>query len=689
MLQQPLDAARARPIVRERDGGYRVGVVLLAAFGLTAFASMQMHDLLSPFGVSALEWVLLALFALNFLWISAAASTAAIGAMVLLFASRRPAPAAALSTKSRTAIVFPIYNEDPAGVFGAAEAVLEELHAAGVSDRFECFFLSDTNNPERALAEEAVFNALREARPELTFHYRRRTINRVRKSGNIEDFVHRWGDRYDYMIVFDADSLMSADAICELVRRMDNQPATALIQTLPTLIRAQTLFARTQQFAMRAYGPIFGAGLSWWSGGAGNYWGHNAIIRVAAFAAHAGLPDLPGKAPLGGPILSHDFVEAALLRRAGWRVEIAWDIAGSYEQSPPTLADMMARDARWIQGNLQHIRVLGARGFDGLSRLHIASGVMGYGSSLLWALLLIVGIVLAAGEDPGLSYFSDDSPYPMWPVSDAGNGLSLALLTAVVVLAPKWLSLLLWTVGRLPGWSRSWRFPVGMFIELILSAVMAPVQMVSQTIGIVRTLLGHDGGWASQNREGGRFDWAGAFRLFLPHMAIAAAIGVCALVFDAPELVWTLPLALPLLAAAPTSFLVAQRLSPSSVLFQTMLIPEERTVPSVQIASEQARGRLVACDTASFQDAVQSEERSRSRRDLVDGHWPLGADDVHTPTGLVLARLEHALRDHRPVGALTPAERMAVLNNPRLARQLRKATKQTQSAPKEPEKAHA
>ncbi len=488
MLQQPLDAVRARPLVRERDGGYRVGVVLLAAFGLTAFASMQMHDLLSPFGVSALEWVLLALFALNFLWISAAASTAAIGAMVLLFARRRRAPAAELSTKSRTAIVFPIYNEDPAGVFGAAEAVLDELHAAGVCDRFECFFLSDTNNPERALAEEAVFNALREARPELTFHYRRRTINRVRKSGNIEDFVHRWGDRYDYMIVFDADSLMSADAICELVRRMDNQPATALIQTLPTLIRAQTLFARTQQFAMRAYGPIFGAGLSWWSGGAGNYWGHNAIIRVAAFAAHAGLPDLPGKAPLGGPILSHDFVEAALLRRAGWRVEIAWDIAGSYEQSPPTLADMMARDARWIQGNLQHIRVLGAHGFDGLSRLHIASGVMGYGSSLLWALLLIVGIVLAAGEDPGLSYFSDDSPYPMWPVSDAGNGLSLALLTAVVVLAPKWLSLLLWTAGRLPGWSRSWRFPVGMFIELLLSAVMAPVQMVSQTIGIVRTL---------------------------------------------------------------------------------------------------------------------------------------------------------------------------------------------------------
>src|SRR5690606_39026581 len=168
-----------------------------------------------------------------------------------------------------------------------------------------------------------------------------------------------------------------------------------LIQTVPSLVNAQTLMARSQQFAMRAYGQIFGTGLAWWSGGAGNFWGHNAIIRVAAFAAHAGLPELPGKGPLGGHILSHDFVEAALLRRAGWRVEIAPEIEGSYEESPPTLDDLVARDRRWAQGNLQHLKLIGARGLDPASRAHIFSGVMGYASALLWFSLILVSATLA------------------------------------------------------------------------------------------------------------------------------------------------------------------------------------------------------------------------------------------------------------------------------------------------------
>jgi membrane glycosyltransferase len=349
-------------------------------------------------------------------------------------------PASRHVSATHTALVIPIYNESAAKVIAGAEAIWDALREADSDEGFEIFFLSDTTDRDLALIEEAVVQDLLRRRPGEPFYYRRRKDNSHKKQGNIADFVTRWGGRYDYMVVLDADSIISPDGLIELVRRMDASPRTALIQTLPIIVGARTFSSRSQQLSLRVHGGLFGAGLSWWSGGAGNFWGHNAIIRIAPFARHASLPDLPGKAPLGGPILSHDFVEAALLRRAGWRVEIAGDIEGSYEEAPPTLVELAARDRRWAQGNIQQIQVMCAKGFDWLSRVHIGVGVMGYMSGLLWLGVIVMGVFIA-----GWAKFFDSETTSV--VTDPGAGFRLVLIMALVLTSPKWLALILWAAN--------------------------------------------------------------------------------------------------------------------------------------------------------------------------------------------------------------------------------------------------
>jgi membrane glycosyltransferase len=377
------------------------------------------------------------------------------------------------------------------------------------------------------------------------------------------------------MVVFDADSLMSAEAVTELVRRMDVSPRTALIQTLPAIVNAQTLFVRSQQFAMRAYGQIFGAGLAWWSGGAGNFWGHNAIIRVRAFAQHAGLPVLPGAAPLGGPIMSHDFVEAALLRRAGWRVEIAPEIAGSYEECPPTLADMEQRDRRWAQGSLQHLSLLGARGFDPVSRVHIVAGVMGYLSAPLWFALVAASVAFAWANGPA----TEDAPR-------IEGGAVLLVITGLVVFSPKLLALAVWAAGRLPGWPRHPRFILGVLIEAAISAATAPVMMVSQSAAVAATLLGRDAGWAAQRRaaEGAAAD----VNRYALHLAIGLVLGLAMLAHDAGHAAWSAPVALSLVFAGPLSAALSRAPRRRSLLWRAMSTPEDMAPPPVVRAAMRA-----------------------------------------------------------------------------------------------------
>jgi len=360
---------------------------------LTGYGAWEMYHVVSVSRTTLLQYVLLALFTLNFSWIALAFTSAVLGFFGLLF--NKGLPPRVETLKHRTVVVMPIYNESSARTFAALAAIRESVEATGLGSHFDYFIVSDTTNPDVWIAEERAFLALRRRLgPGARVYYRHRPKNHHRKAGNIADFVMRWGGHYEHMVVLDADSLMTGTCIVRLASAMEEDPDSGIIQSLPLIINRNTFFARLQQFAARVYGPVIATGLAMWSGRDGNYWGHNAIIRTRAFADHCGLPDLKGKPPFGGHVLSHDFVEAALIRRAGWSVYMLPDLTGSYEESPPSLIDVSVRDRRWAQGNLQHSRIIGAKGFVLPTRQHFATGIMGYLASPFWLMQLVVGILI-------------------------------------------------------------------------------------------------------------------------------------------------------------------------------------------------------------------------------------------------------------------------------------------------------
>mgnify|MGYP003649744792 CR=1 FL=1 len=340
---QPQDLRHAPEAPRQLPPDWAAGVirtcVILATLALTGIFTNEMYAVLAVAGLTSVEQVMLALFVVNIAWIALSAVSAFSGFAAL---GRRPSswPADGGETpmpRSRTAILIPAYNEDPARVFAAAAATAEGLAAAGAARTFDVYVLADTTDPDVWIAEEVAYRAvLRRKGPRSRIFYRRRLKNTERKSGNVADWVRRSGGAYPFFVCLDADSLMKVDTLLRLVATIENNPDLGLLQTVPMLANRNTVFARMQQFAGRVYGRVIAAGLASWTRSAGNYWGHNAVIRTRAFADCAGLPHLKGRPPFGGHILSHDFVEAALMRRAGWAIQMAPTLDGSYEESPPT-----------------------------------------------------------------------------------------------------------------------------------------------------------------------------------------------------------------------------------------------------------------------------------------------------------------------------------------------------------------
>jgi len=323
------------------------------------------------------------------------------------------------------------------------------------------------------------------------------------------------------MVVLDADSLMSGDSLLRLAAEMERRPRAGLIQTLPVIVNASTGFARLQQFANRLYGPLLGRGLAWWHGSESNYWGHNAIIRTRAFAEQAGLPKLAGRKPVGGEIMSHDFVEAALMRRGGWSVEIAPDLGGSYEESPPALSDHAVRDRRWCQGNLQHLGVLPARGLHPVSRLHLLTGIGAYLTSPLWLLFLVVGILIALqAQFIRPEYFPRDfALFPRWPAQDPVRAAWVFVGTMSLLFVPKLLALatMLADARRRRGFGGALRSLAGVLLETLVSGLMAPVTMLDQSVTVAATLSGRDVGWNVQRRGDGALPWAQVARHYAGH----------------------------------------------------------------------------------------------------------------------------------------------------------------------------
>src|SRR6185437_657095 len=380
--------------------GLRRLYILGGTMAMTAVATRMMWRVLSGNGISVLEACLLVLFVGLFAWIALSFASAVAGFLTAVFDRGyrlgidpdKPLP----TVHSRTALLMPTYNEDPRRLLAGLRAIYESVAATGQLQRFDFFVLSDTRREDIARAEEQVFAELRELVPDgrARLFYRRRGDNSARKAGNIADWVRRFGGAYPQMLILDADSLMTGDSIVRLVAGMEHNADVGLIQTLPSVIGGRTLFSRMQQFGGRVYGPVIARGVAWWHGAESNYWGHNAIIRTRAFADHAGLPELPGRKPFGGHVLSHDFVEAALMRRGGWAAHMVPYLGGSYEEAPPTLTDLLVRDRRWCQGNLQHGKVVGSRGLHWISRVHMLIGIGHYFTAPMWAMLMLIGIAI-------------------------------------------------------------------------------------------------------------------------------------------------------------------------------------------------------------------------------------------------------------------------------------------------------
>ena len=392
MADTPTNSVAAAPRLQR---GWRLFIFYSSAVLLTGLVSMLFADLLWRSGWSPSSTVLLVLFIILFLFIAIGAMHGVYGFFLRASGARRRITALDNYRDQKidgtsTAIVFPIYNENVVRAYEGLRATYESLERTGQLERFDFFILSDSTDPDKWVEEERRWHELiRDLDALGKIYYRRRLNNEGRKSGNVSDFLSAWGRRYRYFMVCDADSVMRGETLVDLVRLMEAHPTAGLIQTVPALVNADSPFGRIQQFANRLYAHIFIAGLNYWALDIGNYWGHNAIIRTEPFMQFCDLPQLPGRKPFGGQILSHDFVEAALLSRENWEVWFAYDLEGSYEEAPQTMIENARRDRRWCQGNLQHSLVLFAKGLRGVSRLHLALGICGYLSGPLWLLFLL------------------------------------------------------------------------------------------------------------------------------------------------------------------------------------------------------------------------------------------------------------------------------------------------------------
>ncbi len=487
-----------------------------------------------------------------------------------------------------TAIVMPIFNEDTSRIMEGLRVIYRSLEATGQLDAFDFFILSDTTNPNRWIEEESAWVALtRQLGARGRMFYRKRRVNLNKKAGNLADFCRRWGKRYRYMVVLDADSIMTGDAIVKLVRLMERNPGAGIIQTVPRLVNGETMFARLQQFASRLYGPIFAAGLNYWQQSEANYWGHNAIIRVAPFIEHCSLPELPGVEPFGGRILSHDYVEAALMRRAGWSVWLAVDLEGSYEECPGNLIDFAKRDRRWLQGNLQHAWLVTARGLHAANRLHLALGILAYLASPLWLAFLVVSTVIAwRYMDTGLVPLPVDSFARVLRLDFHAQALLLLFGTLGLLFLPKVLAL--FDLARRPGAAAGfggWTRVVGGAIsETAIFTLIAPVLMLFHSKFIVLTLAGRGVAWVAQRRGAdGDPEWREAILTHAGQTLTGLGWGALALWINPAFAAWLSPILLGLMTSIPVSLITGQMAQGAFVRRLGFFVTPEESSPPAEL----------------------------------------------------------------------------------------------------------
>ena len=607
------------------------------------------------------EGALLVVFALLTCWLAAGFWTAILGFFVLAAGGdrqliSRSAKADVIPAGARTAIVMPICNEDVHRVFAGLRATYESVMRSNALEHFDFFVLSDTANADVCVAELDAWNALREelgAESRLFYRHRRRRVKR--KSGNIDDFCRRWGVKYRYMVVLDADSVMTGECLTTLVRLMEARPDAGIIQTAPRAVGRDTLHARMQQFANQVYGPVFTAGLHYWQLGESHYWGHNAIIRLEPFMKYCVLAPLPGRGSLAGEILSHDFVEASLMRRAGYGVWIAYDLDGSFEETPPNLIDEVKRDRRWCHGNLMNARLMFARGMHPVHRWVFLTGALAYLSAPLWLgfLALSTWLLLAHANVEPQYFVMPHQLFPLWPSWRPEHAWALLAAVASVLFIPKILAALL-AARRASSYGGAVRLGVSVLAEMLMSALLAPVRMLFHTQFVAAALLG----WSIQWRSPARADQSTSLRQALRRHGLQTALGIAwmgLVAWAAPNVLpWIALVAAGLIFAIPVSVLTSSAtfglLMRRAKLFMT---PDEIRPPREIIAT--AHYARSARALPRFADAVIDPEVHAVVRSAA--HRSRSA----------LAVAERARRVSRAIesgpSALSGAERVALLHD--------------------------
>ncbi len=477
----------------------------------------------------------------------------------------------------RTAVLMTLRNEQPWRALLRLKTVKASLDATGAGAQFSYFLLSDTDQPETAAAELQAVAAWQAADPDRErIHYRRRASNDGFKAGNVREFCERWGSDYELMLPLDADSLMTGPAIQKLVRIMHAHPRIGILQSLVVGMPSSSPFARLFQFGMRHGMRAYTMGQAWWTADCGPFWGHNALVRIAPFVSGCALPVLPGSPPLGGPVLSHDQVEATLMRRAGFEVRVMPVEGGSYEDNPPDALAFIERDVRWCQGNMQYLKLLGLPGLQPVSRFQ-----------LVWAILMFIGIPawtvmiallpVAAYEARSLADFP------------AASAAVLYVTFFVMYLSPKFAGLMdaALTPGEVARFGGGWRFASSALLEIIFSFLQGAVTTIRTSLFMIGLLFGKSIVWSGQQRDARGVSWAAACAALWPQLVFGLA--VCGALFwiSPAALVWSLPLTAGYLLAIPFTVVTA---SPALGRFMRRHgiagIPEDFSPPPEIIAAQ-------------------------------------------------------------------------------------------------------
>ena len=556
------DASSTHSHLNTKGEHMRLFIMAMLVIPSTALAGWSLYEIFLPNGLTNLEIAQLGLGLTLFAWLCMAFWTGIIGFVLQLFnidplslRKKQCVPDQDSPLVQKHAVVMPVYNEDTRRIMVGFEACVREIMGSTQAEQFDFFMLSDTRDEQKAEAELRAWNRMTKRLGQYASHvfYRRREENSHRKVGNLKDFCERWGANYESMIVLDADSIMSGERMLDLARRIEQNPDTALVQTIPMPVRQDTFFGRFVQFAAHLYSPMLATGLSFWQTDSANYWGHNAIIRIAPFMQHCGLPTLEGRAPFGGEVLSHDFVEAALLRRAGWQAYLLTDTTGSYEEVPSNIVDYAIRDRRWVQGNIQHLGLLKVKGLKTANRLHFLFGAFAYISSLVLFCMLALGTadaLIRATSVPDF-FVSEYQLFPSWQVARQDMMMVTMWGTAALLFLPKLLGITLALIKRRSEFGGAFSLLKSAILELVMAVLIAPLMMFYHSYFVISVFIGHSVKWEAQEREGRKVPWSVAFKHTQIMSCLAVTWGVTTFYYTPSLFMWLLPVLIGMVLAAP------------------------------------------------------------------------------------------------------------------------------------------